>query len=661
MQVSRPADARRLPAGFRAVALGSRADFCQAIALIVRSEPDPVAGYFIVLRNDSTATVYLGCLTDESGAPTELLQIWVQTTSVSGSVGQMKAVPNAALDARWKALWNATYDANPTEFILSGYETRPAHPLLLDPKGGVMLDLAQKGEWELCTDDAVLAAAQLPPYSNSNARFLFQRKQGSHSQFMRVAGEIEEGERSTSLEAIVPSANGLAAFNVACGFILVSRSYPLDADEFTDLLSGRIALANQISDLSLPAALQPLGGIDGKRIGAGAFFTQLNGGGARFAEIFHLKILLLAEMFELTRHSVEMQKAPFLNLGMDSFRVRFGAEGFGLPFLWSAQVTLNRPGEAFPLKVAQDEAAYFIFIGAPETTIFRPQGVAMHLRAVARNVSIRRVAAADAGRHVMDGTIRTDEPLIFSEQDLLGMEIPFQTPTGIMRLPVHARLSEEQGRSAGEYSFRSLAFHIPESLVAALTKTDRFAATFHRVPFEIIPMLSTPIDLYSLAIISLRILVGNSRNNLGDVVDRVESLISHLENSAEKAADLPSRIAGAFGVSERGDVSDENNRFVQVLGPQNLLEVEMSAAEAFQLLPARLWFETLAMVLRSFPGRGVENICKDYGDASPQALERVFERPLEDLEAIALKSRSLVMVDWTMTREIQSVLNEFAD
>ena len=74
-------------------------------------------------------------------------------------------------------------------------------------------------------------------------------------------------------------------------------------------------------------------------------------------------------------------------------------------------------------------------------------------------------------------------------------------------------------------------------LVPVVTKTDRFGATFHRVGFELIPMVSTPVDLYSLAIISLRALLGNSRNNLGDVVDRVQSLISHLENTPNAAED----------------------------------------------------------------------------------------------------------------------------
>ncbi len=78
-----------------------------------------------------------------------------------------------------------------------------------------------------------------------------------------------------------------------------------------------------------------------------------------------------------------------------------------------------------------------------------------------------------------------------------------------------------------------------------------------------------------------------------------------------------------------------------------------------ELLPANLWYDTLGVIVSLFPVVGPDSICKDYGDVPSLALETVFNRPLEELELLLVRSRSLIVIDWKFNREIHSAINEY--
>jgi len=42
----------------------------------------------------------------------------------------------------------------------------------------------------------------------------------------------------------------------------------------------------------------------------------------------------------------------------------------------------------------------------------------------------------------------------------------------------------------------------------------------------------------------------------------------------------------------------------------------LTPQEAFDLVPANLWFDTLALLVRMVPGIGPDSIAGDYGDAA---------------------------------------------
>ena len=87
----------------------------------------------------------------------------------------------------------------------------------------------------------------------------------------------------------------------------------------------------------------------------------------------------------------------------------------------------------------------------------------------------------------------------------------------------------------------------------------------------------------------------------------------------------------------------------------------MDPTAAFELLPPELWHHTLAAMVRLFPDLGPDSYCKDFGDAPSLALEGVFNKPLEELEKLLVRSRSLIVIDWKANREVHSAIRDFLD
>jgi hypothetical protein len=77
------------------------------------------------------------------------------------------------------------------------------------------------------------------------------------------------------------------------------------------------------------------------------------------------------------------------------------------------------------------------------------------------------------------------------------------------------------------------------------------------------------------------------------------------------------------------------------------------------MVPEELWWQMLGAVVRMFPGVGPDSECADFADAPPAALHRVFDGPLEGLRKVLTLSRSLIVTDWRLNREIHSVIAGF--
>ena len=73
-------------------------------------------------------------------------------------------------------------------------------------------------------------------------------------------------------------------------------------------------------------------------------------------------------------------------------------------------------------------------------------------------------------------------------------------------------------------------------------------------------------------------------------------------------------------------------------------------------MPAEIWFQTLAAIVRMFPAVGPDSHCKDFGDAPPRGVHKVFEGPMLAFERLITRTRSLVVIDWRLNREVHSVI-----
>ena len=160
--------AEQFQKGYRAVPI-SEADKESALRLcaVVREAPDPVAGIFVLLRDTTEESIFLGCLLDKGGHVHLWVELWIQNiNNLEASIQtHHETFSNHALDKRWKrrAAFFARRDRSSK--IEIGSETVHPLPIYFDlavsepinPK-----DKTSSEPWELCLDDALLEGHGLP-------------------------------------------------------------------------------------------------------------------------------------------------------------------------------------------------------------------------------------------------------------------------------------------------------------------------------------------------------------------------------------------------------------------------------------------------------------------------------------------------------------------
>jgi hypothetical protein len=161
-------------------------------------------------------------------------------------------------------------------------------------------------------------------------------------------------------------------------------------------------------------------------------------------------------------------------------------------------------------------------------------------------------------------------------------------------------------------------------------------------------MRSSPADLYALAVIAVRILLVNDETTLAIALDEIQSLAQSVADKDPQGVELSTRLR---------DVTTTDSRWSASLGPHRLLNPQaLTPEEALTYLPDGLWWDTIAMVIRCFPGETRDSFAADLGDAPPLALDAVFESPIAALEKLSLRARSLLFVDWKYNSEITAVI-----
>jgi hypothetical protein len=200
----------------------------------------------------------------------------------------------------------------------------------------------------------------------------------------------------------------------------------------------------------------------------------------------------------------------------------------------------------------------------------------------------------------------------------------------------------------GQIRFRTLGQRFADRIVAAMKEAE--GALLPQVPFEIIPLLSSPCDLYSLGVLAVKTFLVGPRAPLPEQLGNVIALARQLAQQHE---------GGVTPIRARlRQVLERDRRFVDLLGPHRAIHHDLTAEQASEFLPAELWWDTIAMIVTMFPGYGPDSICQDFGDAPAKGIHNVFVKVSAALESLLIRSRSLLFVDWKFNREVHAIIRK---
>ncbi len=640
----------RVPDGYTPVPIGGQGSSPVRLCVVVRSSDDGVSGPLLVLRDLLDARVYLGGLVDSGGWVHEWVEVWVQNVDglAAAPAALRAALTNSMVDDRWRRLVASWEKSQRPLLIKTGSEAEPAPPAFIDLKARTVVEPVDKqsgDQWRLCRDDGVLLKAGLPPFTGSLHRYLYLPQLGAEGPFVGVTDGAPSGPRSKSMSEVTGGRSDLVPLNPGGGMILARVYSPISFEAFVDLLGGSPwrGVAHGRSALDLELSTRPGGQGTPDHLSEGGLFLGHQGKHGRLLESFHLRARALADAVSAVRSVVADAQRPVLNLGADSFQVRLGEPARGLPYLWTARVVLADPGDAMALPVQTSDARYYVPGRAAGPSVYRSESASRASQGRG-TVRIREVLSERGDETVLEGTLASDERINASRNDLVWLRLNLKSG----RVDLYARLDTKAAMAAGEFRFRTVAQKLGSDTGEQLRSAKGVPLT--ETPFEVIPLVSTPADLYSLGVLAVRTLLVDPRTSLPVALDEMLSLARQLASGYDTNVPLPDRVRRVF---------ESDARWLGSLGPQRLSFEPMEPGTAFDLIPAPLWWETLAAIVRMFPGVGPDSRCTDLGDARQGALHKPLDATLEDLDGLVRRSRSLIVIDWKYNREIHSVVRGF--
>jgi len=643
---TQPQSSLDLPDGFMAVPVFAPAEHATLrLCVLLSNKPQESTGsQLVVLRETLDARVLLGCVIDASSRVHQWIELWIQNVDqVADSPAALrKNLSNRLLDERWAEMAQALLAIDGRVVIHTGFEAQHCPPILIDlATGKPWQPMHASGHpWMLCTDERFLAHKLLPSYASSLYRYLWVPALGDRSPVVAATHGAPVNDQVQQDADIAGGKTNLALLNPTGGLLLVRGHSSLRFDSFVDLLGGATPQlpAHGRSILRLDPFVQVVTGGDATVSRDDAWlFIGPQGEWGRLLEAFHLKLRLLADAVNAVATLVQKTQRPMLNLDAESFAVRGGEVGVALPALWTARAVLQHPGESVQLQIPSADLRYYLSGSLSGMSIYRQAAVSSTATGRA-TVRIRgEIAAGDAT--ILEGTFATQESLHIGRNDLVWLRLP----VGNARIDLYAHLEEEKALSAGEWRLRTVG----QKLDASLRETLKSVPEFQQAAYEVMPLLSTPCDLYSLAVLAVRTLLVNPTSTLQIAMDEITSLAREAARQHDPSAPLPLRIRA---------ICESDPRWLASLGPQRLVQRALSAKDVFDVVLPELWWEVLAMIVRALPAIGPDSTCKDLGDAQPGGLHKVFDRLQQDLKLLLIRSRSLIVIDWRYNREIHAVI-----
>lgn len=641
------------PEGYVAVAIEPEPREALRLCVLMRPEPDHAGDHFLVVRDLPRGRALLGCLADAAGSVHGWIELWVQDHGAADTDGAAPSTDagapaggaggpapgNAELDRRWIEDFQAAEALEPGLVLVTGWERRHPPPTFIDAARQTVVHLVDRSSAQalrLCTDDTLLVASALPPYSSSPHRYLLvPSPKGAAARFVPMTRGAPRNKATVELGAVAGDLRNLVPLNPSGGLLQVRRHHPVRLEPYVDALGGAPweVVVRDVAPLQVPHP-----GARGHLVpGTAARATRL-------VEIFHCKLRLIADAVAAVQRHVAATQRPMLNVAPDSFQIAVPAHVDRLPFHWLTRAILARPGDAVAFTVEGSDVLCYLSGSGERASIYRPASGQDAIRGQL-SLRVRKTIEGRDGLVTVDGTLQAHERLEDAAQSLLRLRL--KAPTAAITL--YAQLDAQGALAAGEFRFRSIGQRLEAAPLARLRSLE--GVPVDGVPFEVVPLLSSPCDLYALGVLAVRILFAHPSRPLPVVLDEVLSLARQAAAEHEDGVDLTARLEAII----RAD-----DRWFESLGPHHLVRADMTPWDALAYLPASLWIEALAMVVRMLPGIGPHATCRSLGDAPRGALHSVFDRALDDLEALSSRSRTLLVFDGEANREIHAVIERLA-
>ncbi|HYE63419.1 MAG TPA: hypothetical protein VD997_15615 [Phycisphaerales bacterium] len=635
---------RSMPQGYGAAPLTEAEQQARVrLCAVVKSGAKAGESPLVTLRDTLDARVYLGCLCDSAGIVHEWLELWVQDTAglASALPGYRQALSNAQLDHRWAVRAEGFAKVEGAGVIATGWETENPAPMFVDVKRLAPVaakDRRAGASWQLCRDEGLLTRKGVPAYGATLSRHLYQPELGEETPLLPldVVG--------ADVSAMGVGATGeVAAVNGGGGRMIVRPYAPLAYEQFIDALTGVEGESGAADKLLKLIAESAIGGPAGAVGGMGKVGGWLNlsaaGTPARVVEALHLKLMVLAGAAAAVRSTLAGTQMPLLNLTGQSFRVRLSPGAGALPLWWTARVELSEPGEGVELPIEGTQAKYFLAASGQRMSVYTPEAVG---RTASGKGWLRlRNVISESNGVILEGTLSTQDRLAPGKNDLVWLRFA----VGNTRVDLYATVDGREAMAGGELKVRTVPHALSEDVTARLKSA--MGVPIQDVAFELVPMMSSPCDLYAVGVLGARTLLTGPGRALPAVLDDLFSLAAEAAKLAETGEDLPGRLMRVF---------ESDKKWAAALGPQRVLAGVSDADEAFLAVPPRLWFGTLAAVIRMFTGLSADSRCKDLGDAPVGGIHRVFDGVLDDLYALLTSCRSLIVSDPGLSADIREVV-----
>lgn len=636
-----------------------------SLALLINQQTNPGKSPLVVLRSLPDALVCLGALLDAGDHPHRWVEIAFQRLDDMQRIAPVvqPGLTNHSLDERWLRQCETMRQAQPDAVLWTGYEDKPAPPMVLDTESGQVLDVSDDGQpLTLCTDERALAEAGLPAYGTTLHRYLWTGgsagsggadEQGGAAVFYPASADAPENAACKPL----PFADDAryVDLNLGAGRLAVRSFLPVDYPEYVQVLNGKSwrGVIDGRTTLTLPGTVGGALHADVAELdadsGFGRIFLGRHGRRGRIIETFHLKLRCLADVVGAVHRHTQALGSPHLGLNDQSFRVQLAPNSAGLPSLWANRCELVEPAQAVRLEVGDPDTALYMPIEPAGTSIYRP-ALATESRGGQTMVRIRQVEKVnaedpnpEAGNKIavtVEATIRFNQEMDFARRDLVWLRLrPDQKA-----IDLFGYAEKDSALAPGEMRFRSLPFDVDAAGFQAVREAE--GVSMPDCAFKVLPSLSSPCDLYSLGVLAVQTLLVNSESTLATALDEVLSL-ARWTAKQEGDAPLHERIKLAF---------TEVSRWQDLLGPHRIMDGLDSPQQATDLIPRELWYQALATILRMFPGACHESTCKDYSDAHPRMPHKVFEPTLAGLHRLITQSRGLIVIDWHYNREVHELL-----